>query len=78
MASGQGVPKPRREMEANRQVHRARWEPRSGGGSVDADIVSYEARISAEKLSGMFTPFKSFNNTRESSHRWPGEAERTG
>lgn len=61
----------------NRQVHRARWAERSGGGSVDADIVSYEARVNAEQLTGMFTGFKSFNATRETSHRWPGEGEHT-
>lgn len=59
----------------NRQVHRDRWSPapRSGGGSVDAQIATYAERQASEKLSGWFAPFKSFNNTRDPSHRWPGE-----
>jgi hypothetical protein len=75
MASGPGVPKPRREHEENRQVHRERWAPapRSGGGSMEGQIMGVAERHASERLAQMFTPFKSYNATRGPNERWPGE-----
>lgn len=72
MASGHGVPKPRREGEANRQVPRDRFGGALYGGSADAMVMTHEAQTTGDRLAQMYTPFRSFNATRGPNDKWPG------